>query len=145
MLGFSVEFIYEHPLTNILLPLLVLYVRNIKIENLPDHYEKCSLICKTAEQYYNKQPAIEMGNFNSFIQNGTELQLPLNKEPLLCVEDKLSLLQRYKLRKLTESLKAENKIQYFNEFIQKFSESDPDPEAVYEEILKSKQKKKLFN
>jgi hypothetical protein len=54
---------------------------------------------------------------------------------LLCVEEKLSLLERYKLREVIKSAKARKRVQHFSEFIKKFPECDADPEAVYEEIV----------
>lgn len=54
---------------------------------------------------------------------------------LLCLEDKLLLLQRYKLIELTRSDKARKRVQYFSEFIKKFPECDADPRAVYEQIV----------
>jgi len=58
-----------------------------------------------------------------------------DKVHLLCVEEKLSLLQRYKLRQLIKSEKARKRVQDFSEFIKKFPECDADPEAVYEQIV----------
>jgi len=78
-----------------------------------------------------------MQNLNSLVEDtATALQLPLDKVPLVgCVEEKLSLVQRFKLRQLIESDKARKRVQHFNEFMKKFPECDPDPEAVYEEIV----------
>ena len=63
------------------------------------------------------------------------IQLPIDQVPLVYVEEKISLLQRFKLRKLIESEKARKRVQHFSEFIKKFPECDADPEAVYEEIV----------
>jgi hypothetical protein len=76
-----------------------------------------------------------MENFNSLVEDAsTALQLPLDKVPLLCVEEKLSLLQRYKLKEVIKSAKAQKRVQHFSEFIKKFPECDADPEAVKEKI-----------
>jgi hypothetical protein len=116
------------------------------IENLPSPSEKCRILCKAAEQYRNRQLVMEMKNFNSLVEDAaTALQLPFDEVPLLCVEEKLSLLERYRLKEIVKSIKAQKRIQHFSEFIKKFPECDANPEAVYEEILNSKEKIKLLN
>lgn len=78
-----------------------------------------------------------MKKLNSLVEDtSTAFQLPLDKVHLLCVEEKLSLLQRYKLRQLTKSMKVRKCIQYLSEFLKKFPECDADPEAVDEQIVK---------
>lgn len=126
--GFLMGLTTVNPLASVFLPLAILYGHGI--EDTPDPYEKCQAICKVAEEFQNKQLAIEMVEDTS-----TALQLPLDKKHLLCVEEKLSLLQRYKLRELTESAKARKRVQHFNEFIKKFADCDVDPEAIYEQIV----------
>lgn len=89
---------------------------------------------------------MEMKNFTSlFEEASTELQLPFEKVALVCVEEKLSLVQRYKLNEVIKSAKARNHVQHFSEFRKEFPECDADPQAVYEEILNSKEKIKLLN
>ena len=131
--GFMIGLVTANPLASVLLPLAILYGRGI--EDIPDPYENCKNICKVAEEFHNRQLAIEMKELNSLVEDAsTALQLPLDKLPLLCVEEKLSLVQRYKLRQLIESEKARKRVQHFNEFIKKFPQCDADPEAVYEQI-----------
>lgn len=132
--GFLMGQVIANPLASVFLPLAILYGRGI--EDIPDPYEKCKLLCKAAEEFHNKQLAIEMKELNSLVEDtSTALQLPLDKVPLVCVEEKLSLLQRFKLRKLIESERARKRVQHFNEFIKKFPECDADPEAVYEQVV----------
>jgi len=131
--GFMMGLLTANPLVSVLLPLTILYGRGIK--EIPDPYEKCKTICKVAAEIHNKQLAIEMKELKSLVEDAsTALQLPLDKVPLVCVEEKLSLLQRYKLRQLIKSEKARKRVQYFSEFIKKFPECDADPESVYEQI-----------
>ena len=132
--GVLVGLVTENPLATILLPLAVLYGRGI--EDIPDPYEKCKTLCQAAEEFHNKQLTIEMKELNSLVKDASAaLELPIDKVPLLCVEEKLSLLQRYKLRQLIESEKARKRVQHFNEFIKKFPECDAKPEAVYKQIV----------
>jgi len=131
--GFMMGLVIANPLASVLLPLSILYGRGI--EDIPDPYEKCKTLCKAAEEFHNKQLTFEMKELSSLVEDAsTALQLPLDKIPLLCVEEKLSLLQRYKLRQLIKSEKARKRVQHFNEFIKKFPECNVDPEAVYEQI-----------
>ena len=131
--GFLMGTIYAHPLASAALPIAILFNRGI--EDIPDPYEKCRLICKFAENYHNKQLMLEMQNLDSLLVDAANaLQLPIDKVPLVCVEEKLSLLQRYKLREVIRSAKARKHIEHFSEFIKKFPECDADPEAVYEQI-----------
>ena len=133
--GFLMGQIITNPLVSVFLPLAIFYGRGI--EDIPDPYEKCCLLCKVAEEFHNKELAIEMVKLNPLTENTlTTLQLPLDKVSLVCVEEKLSLLQRFKLRKLIESEKVRKRVQHFNEFIKKFPECDADPEAVYEQVVK---------
>ena len=135
--GVIVGLVTENPLATVLLPLAVLYGRGI--EDIPDPYEKCRTLCKAAEEFHNKQLTIEMKELNSIVEEASAaLKLPIDKVPLLCVEEKLSLLQRYKLRQLIESEKARKRVQHFSEFIKKFPECNPNPESVYEQIVGDK-------
>jgi hypothetical protein len=131
--GFLTGLASAYPIFGVLVPLGILYGRGI--EDIPDPYEKCRVICKATEEYHNRQLAMEMENFNSLVEDAsTALQLPLEKVPLLCVEEKLSLLQRYKLKEVIKRAKAQKRVQHFSEFIKKFPECGPDPEAVKEKI-----------
>jgi hypothetical protein len=53
----------------------------------------------------------------------------------MCVEEKLSLLERFKLKQLIKSENAKKRVKYFSEFIKNFSECNVDPEAIYEKIV----------
>lgn len=132
--GFLVGQVIANPLASVFLPLAILYSRGI--ENVPSPYEKCKVLCKVAEEIHNKQLGIEMVKLNSLVENtSTALQLPLEKVPLVCVEEKLSLLQRFKLRQLIESDRVQKRVQHFNDFINRLPECDVDPETVYEEVV----------
>jgi hypothetical protein len=140
--GFIIEQLIENPLTSVLLPLAMFYARGI--ENVPTPSENCKILCKVAEEFHNKQLAIEMKELNSLVEDtSTTLQLPIDQLPLIeelplplvCVEEKLSLLQRYKLRQLVESERVRKRVQHFNEFIKKFPECDADQEAIYEQVV----------
>jgi len=132
--GFLVGLTTAYPLASALLPLAILYGRGI--EDIPDPYAKCKAICKVAEELHNKQLTMEMTKLNSLVEDtSAALQLPLDKVHLLCVEEKLSLLERYKLREVIKSDKARKRVQYFSEFLKKFPECDADPEGVYQQIV----------
>ena len=132
--GFMVGTICAHPLASAVLPIAVLFGRGI--EDIPDPYEKCRLICKAAEEYNNQQLMLGMENINSLVEDAaTALQLPIDKVPLLCTEQPLSLVERYKLKEVIKSAKARKRVQHFSEFIKKFPECDPDPEAIYQEVI----------
>lgn len=50
-----------------MLPITILFGRGI--EDIPDSYEKCRLICKADEEYNNKKIRLEMDNLNSLVEN----------------------------------------------------------------------------
>lgn len=101
-----------------------------------DPLEKCRLLCKFAEQYHNRELKVEMEILNSALEDAsTALQLPLDKVPLMCVEGKLSIVERFKLRSLIKTKKTKQQVQHFSEFIKNFPECDPDPGYVSEEIM----------
>ena len=127
--GFLMGQVIANPLASVFLPLAIVYGRGI--EDIPDPSEKCKLLCKYAEQYHNKELMIEMKNLRSAIEDASlDLKLPLE-----CVEEKLSLLERFKLRQLIESEKAKDRVQHFSKFIKNFPECNADPEAVYEQVV----------
>lgn len=133
--GFLMGTISAYPLASAALPLAILFGRGI--EDIPDPYEKCRLICKAAEQYHNKQLMLEMENLNSLVEDAANaLQLPIDKVPLVCTEQPFSLIERYKLKELIHSERARKRVQHFSEFIKKFSECDADPEAIIESVKK---------
>ena len=89
---------------------------------------------------------LEMKNFRSLVDDASdELQLPLNEVPLICTENKLSLIQRFRLKEAIRSAKAQKRVQHFSEFIKKFPECDTDPETVFQEIMETGQKISLKN
>jgi hypothetical protein len=132
--GFLMGIISAYPLASAVLPIAILFGRGI--EDIPDPYEKCRFICKAAEKYHNQQLMLEMENMDSLLVDApAALQFPIDKGPLLCIEQPLSLLERYKLREVIKSVKAQKRVQHFQEFIKKLPECDPDPESIYEEII----------
>ena len=142
--GFLLGTISEYPVASALLPIAILFGRGI--EDVPDPYEKCRLLCKVAEEYHNKQLMLEMENFRSLVEDASDaLQLPLDQVSLLCVEEKLSLLERFKLKEVIKSAKARKRVQHFSDFIKKFSECDADPETVFQEIMETGQRISVKN
>lgn len=132
--GFMIGLTTAYPLAIALLPLSILYGRGI--EDIPDPSAKCKAICKVVEEFHNNQLAIEMKKLNSLVEDASAaLQLPLEKVHLLCVEEKLSLLQRYKLREVIKNAETRKRVQHFSEFIKKFPECEANPEVVFEEIV----------
>ena len=133
--GFLLGMATAYPLAIALVPLAILYGRGI--EDIPD--QRCRFICKFAEQYHNEQLGIEMKEVDSTVKKVADaIQLPLDKQPLICVEEKLSLVQRFKLRQIREAAdkeKMRRRIQYFSEFIKKFPECGPDQDSVYQQIV----------
>ena len=141
--GFMIGLVGSHPLLSVLIPIGILAGRGI--ENIPNPYNKCKLICEAAADYHNEQILLEMKNFNSLLKDtATALQLPIDKVPLLCVEQPLSVIERYKLESLIENDKLEslvrsakfrNRVQHFSKFIKKFPQCNANPEVLYEETL----------
>jgi len=135
--GFFLGHLLKHHLIGVLLPLAILYGRGV--EDVPNPYENCQILCKAAEQFHNRQLAIEMKDLNSAVKNEPiALQLTPDETPdgpFTCVEEKLSLVERYRLRTAVENAKTRRRVQHFSEFIKKFPECDVDPELVYEEVV----------
>jgi len=78
---------------------------------------------------------MEMKNLNSLVEDvSAALKLPLDKVPLLCIEQKLSLLERFKLKEIIKSEKTRKRVQHFSEFIKKFPQCKPDPESIKKEL-----------
>lgn len=79
---------------------------------------------------------MEIESIGSLVRYASdELQLPIDKGPLLCTEQSLLLLERYTLKEKIKSAKARKIVQHFSEFIKKFPERDADAEAIYQEII----------
>lgn len=132
--GFMTGIISQYPLTGVLLPIVILFSQGI--EDVPDPYEKCKFICKTAENYHNHELMLEMKNLDSLlVDTAPALQLPIDKVSLLCTEQPFSLLQRYRLKEVIKSEKVRQRVQHFSEFIKKFPECDADSEAVYQKVI----------
>jgi len=127
--GFIVSQVINNLLGVILLPLSFLYSR--EVEHVPDPSEKCMAICEAVVEYHNRELLVQMKELNSMIPNKSD-QI---KIPLVCVEQKLSLLQRYKIKQLIKNKKLAKQVQNFNEFIKKFPECNADIEPVYEHIV----------
>jgi hypothetical protein len=65
-------------------------------------------------------------------------EMPLSKGPLICIEEKFSLVQSFKLKEVTgviRNSKIKKRIQHFNEFIKQFPDCGPDEEIIYEKII----------
>ena len=142
--GFLVRTISQYPLMSALLPLAILLGRDI--ENVPDPFKKCRMICKAAEEVHNKQLRLEMKNLRSLVKDTSDaLHLPLDQVPLVCTEDKIPLTQRFKLKEVIPSDRARKQIQHFSEFLKKFSECDADSETVFHEIMETGQRIRVKN
>ena len=134
--GFLMGTILAYPLASAVLPIAILFGRSI--EDIADPSEKCRIICKAAEEYHNKQIMLEMENLKSLAEEAADaIQLPIDKVPLLCAEQPLSLLERYKLKEVIKNKKTRKRVQHFSEFIKKFPECDANPDAIYPEILEN--------
>lgn len=135
--GCLTALVIANPLTSVLLPLAILYRGVEKIQDSSIVATgNCKAICKVAEKFHNQQLTLKMKELDSLVKDtSTALQLPLDKVPLICVEDKLSLLQRYKLKELIKSDEAKKRVQHFNEFLKKFPKCDVDPKEVYEQTV----------
>jgi hypothetical protein len=135
--GFLVGQILGNPLATVLFPLVILFGRGV--EEIPDPHEKCKFICQVAEDFHNKEHLMEMQKLNSLIEEtSNKLKLPLDQVPLLsveCVKEEFSILQRFKLRQLIESVKVKKRVRHFNEFIKKFPECSIDLEEIAEEVI----------
>lgn len=119
----------------VMLPIGIMYYRGI--DEISNPLLRCKIFCEHAEEWHNQELfSIKMQKINSLVQSASdELRLPLDKVSLVCVEEKLSLLQRYKLRQVINDVQTRKRVQHFNEFIKKFGECDPDPLDVYNEIV----------
>ena len=123
--------------------LIMVFLNNLNLEEFEDPYERCRLLCKVAEEFHNKQMKLEMRNLIKSLVEDNEIKFPINEGPFRCVENKYSLLERFQLRQVYGS-KNKN-IQYFSEFIKKFSECNGDLEDVFEEALENlENKKRIF-
>ena len=123
-----------NPLVSVLVPLAILSGRGVK--HVPNPFKKCQDLCIAAEKVHNQQFMIEMKKLNPLVEDAsTALQLPLDKAHVLCVEEKLSLVERFKLKEVIKNKKARKRVQHFSEVIKKFPECDPDSKAVAEQIF----------
>jgi hypothetical protein len=129
--GLILGLVSSNPLTTILLPIFLMYSRGI--EDIPNSSEKCRIICEVPKELENKELMIKMKELNVLVE---DTSIRFDKPHLRCVENKLSLLQRYKLTEVIKSQHAKNRVQYFNEFIRKLPECDVDPKEVLHEIVK---------
>jgi hypothetical protein len=142
--GFLLAQLKSYPIFGVLIPLAILSGRGI--EDIPDPYAKCRQLCEIAATYHNSQVRMQMENFNSLMEEtAAALQLPLDKVPLICSEQPLSLVERYKLKELVANAQTKQRVQQFSEFIKRFPECNADPEAVYEETIKLAKRIKVNN
>jgi hypothetical protein len=110
-----------------------MYLRGV--ERISSDYNNCQILCEVAQQFHNKQVQIEMKKIIPEIQNPLiDIEVPT----YICMEEKTSLVQRYRLRQLVESEKGNKRVQYFNEFIKKFPDCDPNPETIFKSIEEGK-------
>jgi hypothetical protein len=127
--GFLVSNLSSNYLVAMILPLLIVFNRGI--EDIEDPSQKCLDLCKFAEQFHNKELLIEMKKLDLFVKEDQ----PALSFPIICIEEKLSLLQRYKLKELIVNEKNRNRVKHFAEFIKKFPDCDPYIDAIYEEVV----------
>ena len=129
--GFVLGLLITQPIIGVLIPLAILTGRGI--EDIPNNLKKCKQFCEAAAKYHNKQFMLEMKNHKLLLEDlATQIQLPINEVPLVCVEQPLSLYQRYQLKSLIKGVQSQKQVQFFNEFIKKFPECDVDSEILYE-------------
>jgi hypothetical protein len=118
--GFIMTQLMAYPVVGVLIPIAILAGRGI--ENIAGPYEECRWMCEAAAEYHNKQLMLEMKDLNSILEDtAAELQLPIDQVPLVCFEQPLSLVERYKLNSVIKSEEARKRVQYFSEFIKKIS------------------------
>jgi hypothetical protein len=65
-----------------------------------------------------------------------ETSTEVDKIHLLCVDEKLPLLQRYKLTEIIRSKKARKHVQHFSEFIKNSLNVTPTQDLYINELLK---------
>nr|WPV76398.1 hypothetical protein [Naviculales sp.] len=131
VVGYMVEQIVSNPLVSIFSPLLLILGRGINDIPNEDSVEQCRILCKYAQEYHNDKFFVEMKKLNPAIKDS-----PIKLEvPFECIEEKLSIVERFKLRRLIKSKKTQKQVQYFKEFIKKFPQCDADSDDVYKEII----------
>ena len=135
--GVVLALISKYPYMAATIPLGLVYGRGIEPVDLPNPADKCRIICKAAEQIHNKQMLLEMKQLTPLVKNtSAALDLPVEPVYVACVEEKLSIVERFKLKEVIRSEKAKKRIQNFSQFIKKFPECDVDPNVVCPEIVK---------
>ena len=132
--GFILERLIENPVVTVMLPITALYARGI--EDIDDTSEKCRQICQAAEKIHNKRMLMEMKEIVAPDETqAMPFSVPSESAAIECVESKLSLTQRYRLKQLLKGEKTRRQVQHFSEFIKKFPECDPNEELVSQEIM----------
>jgi hypothetical protein len=132
--GLILALFLKHSAMLTILSYVSIYVRGIQ-DILPEESNFCKTLCLVAEQVHNQKIKLEMTELIPIIKPEiVELEVPV----YVCLEEKLSLVQRYRLQKITGTRKGDKQVQYFNEFIKKFTACDPDQEAIYENIKQGK-------
>lgn len=129
--GYMIQQAISNPLVSIVGPLGLILGPGIEYIPEEDPIEQCKLLCKYIEQYQNNKFMIEMKKLNPAIKSApVELKFPFE-----CVEERLSIIERFKLRRIIENQETRKQVQYFREFIKKFPQCDADSEAVYKDIV----------
>lgn len=101
--GFLLAQLKSYPI-----PLAILAGR--VIEDIPDPYAKCRSLCEIATSFHNSQVRIQMKNLNSLMkETAAALQLPIDKVPLICSEQPLSLVECDKLKELVANAKTKQR------------------------------------
>jgi hypothetical protein len=133
VMGFVLSEILNNPLVSAMVPLTLLGARGIEIEEPEDIHQKCRVLCEAVKDWNNRQELVEM---TKLVQNnGIGFPVDQLPEPLTCIEETLSLTQRFKLRELIKNTKLQNRITYFRHFIKKFPDCDANPEEIYQQII----------
>lgn len=69
---------------------------------------------------------------NNFLD---KVNLPLNKVPVVCIEEKLSIVQRFKLKQLIQTEKGRKQVPFFSKFIKNFPDCQPEIDQIYKTIM----------
>jgi len=133
--GFVVGAVSQYPLITAVLPIALLLGQGV--EDIPDANEKCKFLCKAAENYHNKELILEMKAMDSLLSDtAASLKISIDKVPLRCIEQPLSLVERFKLKEVVKGSDVKKQIKHFSQFIKKFPECDVDREAKLLEMFR---------
>lgn len=127
----------------VLIPVGLFFGRGIEV--IADPYEECRLICRMAEQYHNQRLLQDMPAFTTMAKKAAiQSGISLDEFPLLCVEEQLSLVQRYRLKQVIETPEGKKAVKFFAEFIKQFKQCDPNPEEIYQNVVGTAEKLKVL-